>query len=158
MNELAKLSEDYPDYDEWRIVDIRAEDWPDGTTRIQTLAHLGPDGSRGFSIEEGVLVDPTTPYVMTWNLTGVHKAWSSRDEAIAYLIDFVERYEATHDIWTCDQVSLFHVKSESDVDLMFHAGLMGNLPPDEQKWGGFDAETRARAARDYARFTGEADK
>lgn len=153
MSDLQSLLDRYPDGDKWRIDALEPEDFADGRRCLFLQMQCVDDGeSCGWSSEEGVTVDPDNPWVVTWNLNGEMARFSTRNDAVAYVVDFVNRYEATTDIWTRDQVSLLHVKSDADAEVVFHAELGGNLPPDEAKWGEFDDETRERAAAEYARF------
>jgi hypothetical protein len=116
----------YEDADRWRVADVRSYREPHDEVRLDLLLHLEEGGAVvGFSVEQDVPVEPATPYVV----------WDSRDDAIAYLLRFIAQYENSHDTWTSDIVSLLHVKNESDIDVIFHAGLTGNLPPQEEKWG-----------------------
>lgn len=121
---------------EWEIVDRRAERVSDGTMYMDVLLHLkSGDKVIGFSFEESIEMNPDAPYTLAWNLIHTIATYPGREAAISALISFVDRYERTHDFWTEDVVTLYYIPSLYEAEVVFHAGLTGNLVPQEEHRG-----------------------
>lgn len=96
----------------------------------------------GQGYSEDIPVLPETPYVLMWTFVGsLYGAYTNEVDARQSLAQAVERYEATHDIWTADGFGLYYVPDADHVTVLFTEHLSGNLSPDQEKWGTPDEQS-----------------